>query len=108
MGVKGIYVQVIIWPKHVRRYRRGEVVPKFLLVRTTLSISIICTYLTSQEYALILHVYQTFGVSIPKIALVRRSDVDLGLVERVGDLIGEDTRRETGYDLLSLMLMCAF
>ena len=37
---------------------------------------------------------------IAEVALVRQAEVDLGLIEGVRNLVGEDTRRETRDDLL--------
>lgn len=42
---------------------------------------------------------------IPKIALMRRARVDLGLVERVGDFVGEDAGGEAGDDLFGFDLV---
>ena len=52
------------------------------------------------EYALVLYVDQPLRMCIPEVTLVGEAEVDLGLVERIGDLVGEDTRRETRDDLL--------
>ena len=51
--------------------------------------------------SLILHVDHPLRVRIPEITLMRWARVDLGLVERIGDFIGEDARGEAGYELCS-------
>ena len=58
------------------------------------------------EYALVLYVDQPLRMCIPEVTLVGEAEVDLGLVERIGDLVGEDTRRETGDDLLDPSVVC--
>ena len=55
---------------------------------------------------LVSDVDHTLGVRVAKVALVRQSEVDLTFIQRVGDLVREDTCRETGYDFLHLHQMC--
>lgn len=50
-----------------------------------------------------MHIHHALRVRIPEVALVRKSEVDLGLVERVGHLVWEHTRRQTRYDLLHVV-----
>ena len=57
------------------------------------------------EHALVLHVDQPLRVCVPKVTLVRETEVDLGLIQWVGDLVGEDTCREARDDLLDASFM---
>ena len=55
---------------------------------------------------LVSNIDHTLGVRIAEVALVRQAEVDLGLIEGVRNLVGEDTRRETRDDLLDAGLVC--
>lgn len=57
-------------------------------------------------YALVLYVDQPLRVCIPEVTLVWEAEVDLRLVERICDFVGEDTRGEAGDDLLDPSFVC--
>lgn len=46
-------------------------------------------------------------MSVAEVALMRRSAVDLGLVQRVLDLVGEDASRKTRDNLLGSFDVCS-
>ena len=54
---------------------------------------------------LVSNIDHTLGVRIAEVGLVRETQVDLGLVEGVGDLVGIHTRREARDDLLDVGLV---
>ena len=48
------------------------------------------------RHSLILHINHPLRMRVPEITVMRRTRVDLRLVERVCDFIGEDAGGETG------------
>ena len=53
----------------------------------------------------VLDVDEALRVCVPEVALVREAEVDLGLVERILDLVRVHARREARDDLLALELV---
>lgn len=54
---------------------------------------------------LVLHINHTLRVGIAKVTLVRRADVNLGLIKGVLHLVGEHACRETRHHLLHVVLV---
>lgn len=61
-----------------------------------------------REDSLVLDIHESLSVSVTEVALVGRTEMDLGLVKRVLDLIGEDTGGETRDELGDLVLVGGF
>lgn len=108
LSVSGRDVQVVVRPEDVRRDRAREVVAELVLVCAARKRGQLHYWGASRhgKYALVLHVDQPLRVGIPEVALVREAEVDLGLIERVGDFVREDACREAGYDLLDPGFVC--
>ena len=111
-GGKGECSQVVMRAEHVRRDRRREVVPELVLVRAVaphasaiaLSGAQVRTRRRARD-APVLDVDEALRVRVAEVGLVREAEVELGLVERVLDLVGVDARREAGDDLFALELV---
>lgn len=58
-----------------------------------------------ESNSLVLNIDESLAVGVSEVALMGRSQMDLGLVERVVDLVGEDAGRETRDELDDLVLM---
>ena len=61
--------------------------------------------MTEENDLLIVNVDHPLGMSVSEVTLVREAEVDLGLIQWVGDLVGKDTCREARDDLLDASFM---
>lgn len=94
-------LQVVVRPEDVRRYCRGEVAAELVFVRTGPPIS--HTFMSTSiriNTQLVRNIYHPLRMRVPKVTFMRQSKMDLGLVERILDFVGEDTCREARDDLL--------
>lgn len=53
-------------------------------------------------HELVLHIDQSLAMRISEITLMRWTQVDHGLVDRVGDFVRENTRGQAGYTFVDL------
>ena len=95
-----------MFSEDVRRDRGREVVPELILVGTC-GVSEFDRVAGCPPHLPILDIHHPLCMCITEVTLVRQPEVDLGLVQRVCDLVWEDACRQARHDFLGILGVCS-